>query len=110
MEWHWDFMREKRDRFDSWDEYVQNMIQLKKIKQEGSVEDYMQEFEKIRVQVKCSESEAVKLFLGGLKEKLQCLVRLNEPTTVMKAFDYATVSGRALNPIYRPSPFLKKNC
>lgn len=80
------------------------MIQLKKMNQEGSVEEYQREFEKVRFQAHCSEEQALDMFLRGLKEKLEwCVVALH-PTSVIEAFHYATLYETAFSSDTNPAP------
>lgn len=106
-------MLDKKGRAVPWEEYIRNMAlrfdknraidpmaMLKKLVQTSSVENCQREFESIRFQAKCSEAHALSLFLGGLKDKLHSLVSLHKPTTVMEAFDYATLYESALEADY----------
>lgn len=117
LEWHQCYMEDKREVNVSWEQYRNAMslrfdrnilkrplIQLKKMQQVGSVEEYQQEFERIRFQAQCSETQALDMFLGGLKEKLQCFVAALQPTSVMEAFHYATLYETALSSDISPAP------
>lgn len=117
LEWHQNFMEDKKDSHVSWEKYVQfmglrfdknvfkrPMIQLKKMNYEGTVQECQREFERVRFQAHFSKEQVSDMFLGGLKEKLQCYVAALHPTSVMEAFHYATLYETAFNSDINPSP------
>lgn len=116
LEWHHSFLEDKKGYPVSWEMYRYNMglrfdrnqlrdpmIDLKKVVQVGSVDEYQAEFERIRAQTSCSEAMALSMFLGGLKEKILRLVGTNKPTTVLEAYSYAKLHEEALDTDYTPS-------
>lgn len=73
---------------------------MKDIRQEGSVDEYQSEFEKVRAQARCSEGHALSMFLGGLKLKIQKLVKTHDPNSVLGAYNLAKLFEEALETDY----------
>ncbi|GKV05606.1 hypothetical protein SLEP1_g17598 [Rubroshorea leprosula] len=99
--WHECYMQDNMT-FPNWRDYIFDMslrfgegemqdpiILWKNLNQTGSVNDYQKDFERIRSKVKCSEKQAVAMFVGGLKEELQHSVACYNPKSVVEAYSIA---------------------
>lgn len=106
LEWHQSFMKDKENSNLDLEEYVRFMGSRfdKKLQQLGSVKEYLKDFEKVRFQANYSESQALELFLSGLKENLQRLVGRLHPTSVMEAFRFANLFDTAFESDCNPAP------
>nr|KYP45442.1 hypothetical protein KK1_033012 [Cajanus cajan] len=102
MQWHHAFAKsQKNDNWPNWTEYVKllrirfgnlcedPMVELMNLRQRSTVTAYHEEFDAIINQLELSEEYVLSCFLGGLRHDIQMLVRMFQPTTVMKAFTLA---------------------
>ena len=84
--WHRNFIK-LRDRMPSWGEYVQAlrkrfgplayedpMAEVKKLKQTGSLEEYLKAFDMLMDKAQLNESQAVSYFLAGLRHEMEMMV------------------------------------
>ncbi|GKC47413.1 hypothetical protein Tco_1065135 [Tanacetum coccineum] len=62
------------------------VVELKNLKHTTNVQIYQDSFEALLNKVKLSESYAVSLFIGGLKEEIAYDVRMFKPTTLIDIF------------------------
>ena len=65
------------------------MVDLMKLRQKGSVTDYHEEFDCLVARVELSEEHKLSCFLGGLKQEVQMMVQMFQPSFVNKAFPLA---------------------
>ena len=84
------------DPFVSWEQFTQRMLdrfggpidndpatRLFRLKQEGEIEDYVNEFEALRNQVTgVDEKNLIKVFFNGLKSDMKEVIRMKEPVTL----------------------------
>lgn len=116
LEWHHSFLEDKRGMAMSWEMYTYNMglrfdrnqlgspmQQLKELVQSGGIEEYQREFEKLRAQTRCSEMQALDMFLGGMNQKLKKLVATSRPISVLDAYNLAKLHEDALLIDFQPN-------
>ena len=84
-----------------WDEYTcillgrfgeicdDPMAKLMQLWQKGSITKYHEEFDAIVSRVDLSSSHQLSCFLGGMKQDMQMMVRMFQPTTIIKVFSLA---------------------
>ncbi|GKV33977.1 hypothetical protein SLEP1_g42408 [Rubroshorea leprosula] len=119
--WHECYMQDKMT-FSDWRDYIFDMslrfgegemqdpiILWKNLNQTCSVNDYQRDFEKIRSRVKCSEKQAMAMFVGGLKEELQHPVACYNPKSVVEAYSIAKQQELSINSIIRITKNLSLN-
>ena len=108
--WHWykmlkeensclDWEKFKRAFFDRFgDQFSGNLfMQLKMLRQEGSVDEFVEEFEMVASQISgMSTDQYLGLFIGGLKEEIRMEVQILEPTSRYKAISMARNVERKL--------------
>ncbi|KAG2288910.1 hypothetical protein Bca4012_030071 [Brassica carinata] len=84
------------DPFVNWEQFTQRLLdrfggpidnnpaaRLFCLKQEGEVEDYVNEFEALRNQVTgIDEKNLIKVFFNGLKSKMKEVIRMKEPVSL----------------------------
>ena len=72
-------------------------MQLKMLRQEGSVDEFVEEFEMVASQISgMSTDQYLGLFIGGLKEEIRMEVQILEPTSRYKAISMARNVERKL--------------
>ncbi|KAJ1396383.1 Retrotransposon gag domain [Sesbania bispinosa] len=74
------------------------MAELMKLRQKSSVVEYHEEFDSIITRLSLSENYTLSCFLGGLKQDIQMLVRMFNPTSVQRAFQLARMYEAANAP------------
>ncbi|GKV33333.1 hypothetical protein SLEP1_g41856 [Rubroshorea leprosula] len=113
--WHECYMEDNKT-FPNWRDYIFYMslrfgegemqdpiILWKNLSQPGSVNEYQKDFERIRVRVKCSEKQAVFMFVGGPKEELQHSVTCYNPKSIVEAYAIAKHQELSVNSIIEKS-------
>lgn len=68
--------------------------EFNKLQQEGTVEEYVEKFEELRVLMAAanpylSESYYISSFISGLKKEIKPMLRILEPQTLYNAFEQA---------------------
>ena len=110
MAWHWfkmlkeedpqlNWERFKRAFFDRYgDHHSGNLFtQLKMLRQSGSVDDYVEEFEMLASHIAgITDEQYLGMFLGGLKEEIKMDVQTLDPPTCYKAISMARNVRRKL--------------
>ncbi|XP_029129148.1 uncharacterized protein LOC109806874 [Cajanus cajan] len=99
MQWHHAFSKSiKNDNWPTWTAYVKllkdrfgrifedPMVELMNLRQHSTVTIYHEEFDAIINQLDLAADYILSCFLGGLKHDIQMLIRMFQPTTIMKAF------------------------
>ncbi|KAL2330578.1 hypothetical protein Fmac_018159 [Flemingia macrophylla] len=81
------------------------MAELMRLRQRGTVTDYHNDFDAIVSRIELSESHQLSCFLGGLKLEIQMMVRMFQPTSVMKAFSLAKMYENANATANTAKPF-----
>jgi hypothetical protein len=59
------------------------------LKQQGELEEYIQEFDILWNKAKMSEKQALVIFLGGLELEIKNTVKMFEPKTLKHAYNLA---------------------
>ena len=105
--WHQQFCR----RFGedcAWEVYEQEVLkrfnsiledplmELKKLKQVGTVKEYQEKFESLLNMVDLDEKHSISLFLGGLKDEISLQIRMFTLTTLTDAFHMAKMQEQTL--------------
>ncbi|GKB58284.1 reverse transcriptase [Tanacetum coccineum] len=72
------------------------LMELKKLKQDGTVKDYQQKFEALLNMVELEEKHAISLFLGGLKSEISLQIRMFTLHTLTEAFYMAKMQEQTL--------------
>jgi len=88
------------------------MVEHMRLRQKGTVTDYHTEFDAIVSRIDLYEAHQLSCFLGGLQMDIQMMVRMFQPTSVMKAFSLAKMyeNANAINLQAKPlSKTLKPN-
>lgn len=92
--------------------HLNPVVQFKKVQQEGTVDDYVREFQraKSRLMIQTgikNEYFFVWSFICGLKDDIQHSINLFKPNTLDEAFNLALEIEVAVNPIAKKASFLK---
>ena len=83
------FTKKLVERFDPRDPEA-HFAKLTKLKQEGDLEDYIAEYFQLLVMVSnLTMSRKVCMFINGMAEPLQGLVKSNKPTTLLEVVEKA---------------------
>nr|KYP39247.1 Transposon Ty3-G Gag-Pol polyprotein [Cajanus cajan] len=110
---HWFQYWRNQAKHPSWDEFTRALLKrygengrgtvyerLAAIRQTGSVEDYIQEFELLIAQAKpSSEEQVLGYFLAGLRSDLRSQVRPHDPKELNRAMEIARDIEEAMNDI-----------
>ncbi|GKD25937.1 hypothetical protein Tco_1232151 [Tanacetum coccineum] len=86
--------RQVQKRFDS--VFEDPMVELKNLKHVTTVQLYQEQFEALMNKVDLSESYAISLFIGGLKEEISMSVRMFQPNTLTDVYCLAKMQEAAL--------------
>jgi hypothetical protein len=111
-----DFVRAIQIRFGR-GPYDDPMETLSKLKQDGSLDDYKNQFDILALKVQCLPDEyKLSCFLGGLKNEIRLPVRMFNPKTLVEAYSLARIQEECLSnlakgfgPPWRPTPFSSTN-
>ncbi|GJY47147.1 retrovirus-related pol polyprotein from transposon TNT 1-94 [Tanacetum coccineum] len=111
LNWHKQFMKnfgeivtwevydtQVRKRFES--VFKDPVVELKNLKHTTNVQIYQDSFEALLNKVKLSESYAVSLFNGGLKEEIAYDVRMFKPTTLIDIFYFNALQTQTSNALH----------
>jgi len=96
-------LEKKKSKNQSWDEFTEALIQrfggrerssiferLAKIKQQGNMEDYIQEFEILVSQApNITEEQMMGYFLAGLQPKIRLQITRHDPKELTRAMEIA---------------------
>nr|GEX48115.1 hypothetical protein [Tanacetum cinerariifolium] len=72
------------------------LMELKKLKQEGTVKDYQEKFEELLNIVELDEKHAISLFLGGLKNEISMQIRMFTLDSLTDVFYMAKMQEQTL--------------
>ncbi|GKD67870.1 hypothetical protein Tco_1321960 [Tanacetum coccineum] len=72
------------------------LMELKKLKQDGTVKDYQEKFEALLNMIELEEKHAISLFLGGLKSEISLQIRMFTLHTLTEAFYMAKMQEHTL--------------
>ncbi|OMP02698.1 hypothetical protein COLO4_10893 [Corchorus olitorius] len=98
-----------RERFGC-NEYSNPFSQLVALKQSGTVDEFFDAFETLLNLSKCSEDQALSIFLTNLKPEISRQVQVNHPRTLSQAVNYArhiefllaNDTSQAYSPVFFP--------
>ena len=62
------------------------MAKLKKVKQNGTLQDYVKAFDMILDRAQLMEEQALSYFLAGLKHDVEMMVRMFNPKFLQEAY------------------------
>ncbi|GJZ92195.1 reverse transcriptase, partial [Tanacetum coccineum] len=88
--------------------YEDLIVDLKNLKQDGSVQQYQESFEALLNKVELNEAYAVSLFIGGLKKEISMPIRMFKITSLIDVYAMAKMQ-EATNAVLKPrytSPLL----
>ena len=101
LHWHKNYIKLK-GRILMWVEYVSTMrarfgalayenlmVELKKLRQTGSLNDYLQSFDVLLDKAQLGEEQALSCFLAGLRHEMEMMVRVFHPKTLQEAYSLA---------------------
>ena len=105
--WHQNFMRNIRNQRVSWGEYVEAlcyrfggqkdpMEDLIDLKQVGTIETYIHDFDVLWNKAGIGEKQALVIFLGGLELEIKNTVKMFEPKDLRQAFNLARLQENTL--------------
>ena len=106
---HKNFIKIKR-RVPEWNEYKEAiksqfgplayddpMVDIKKLRQTGSLQEYLMAFDSLMDKAQLSEDQAVSCFLGGLKHEMEMVVRMFNPQTLQATYSLAKLQEALKN-------------
>jgi hypothetical protein len=105
--WHQNFMRNLNNWRLSWDEYVEAlcyrfggqkdpMEDLIDLKQVGTLENYIHDFDILWNKAGIGEKQALVIFLGGLELEIKNTVKMFEPKDLRQAYNLARLHANTL--------------
>ncbi|PKA61698.1 putative mitochondrial protein [Apostasia shenzhenica] len=113
LHWHQNFLR-SRGNAVSWEEYKVAISQrfaerayedplsdLITLKQDGTVNEYLDKFDEISSKLNLNDEQIVSFFVTGLKEEIQYGVRLLRPHNLREAANLASIQELALGAVNR---------
>ncbi|KAK4491757.1 hypothetical protein RD792_002532 [Penstemon davidsonii] len=120
--WHQSYLKIRRGLIH-WEEYVlalqqrfgttlfeDPMSDLKKLKQTGAVQTYLDSFDELFNKVDIPEEYAVSLFLTGLKEEIEYPIRMFAPRTLQRAYGLARMQEQSnFATLKKPQPTFNRN-
>nr|TKR85210.1 hypothetical protein D5086_0000250100 [Populus alba] len=105
--WHQNFMINLNNHRVSWGKYVEAlcyrfggqkdpMEDLIDLKQVGTLETYIHDFDMLWNKAGIGEKQALVIFLGGLKMEIKNIVKMFEPKDLRQAFNLARLQANTL--------------
>ncbi|GKG49292.1 reverse transcriptase, partial [Tanacetum coccineum] len=88
------YAKEAIRRFDS--VFDDPLMELKNLKQDGTVKDYHEKFESLLNRMELSEKHAISLFLGGLKLEISSHIRMFTLDTLNDAYYLAKMEEQTI--------------
>ena len=101
LHWHKNLVKTK-GRMPEWEEYKEAirsrfgilayhdpMAEMKKLKQTGTLQQYLMAFDALMDKAQLSEEQALSCFLAGLKHELEMVVRMFNPKKLQDAYSLA---------------------
>ncbi|GJX10084.1 retrotransposon-related protein [Tanacetum coccineum] len=111
--WHQQYVKKYGDRIP-WEMYEGEVIKrfgaiyedpivdLKNLKQEGSVQQYQESFEALLNRVELNEAYAMSFFIGGLKKEISMPIKMFKITSLIDVYAMAKMQ-EATNAVLKPS-------
>ena len=112
LQWHQIYVNNRvQGRPIAWNEYVQalttkfgvvvykdSMSELKNLKQEGDIQEYIKSFEQLLNKVNLSAEYTISCFFVGLKDEIQMHVRMLYPKTLVLCLLFGQITrGNSIN-------------
>lgn len=112
LQWHQSYMKGRITRDPpSWEEYVRAlsitnfddpMAELVSLRQNGSVQKYLDKFDELHNSVDLPDAHALSCFLAGLKTEISVMVRMLKPKNLQEAIGLAKLQEQNL--LCNPKP------
>ncbi|XP_070017004.1 uncharacterized protein [Nicotiana sylvestris] len=110
LQWHQTLLKSRLGReFPNWNDYVRAlhlrfghtlyadpMSELVGLKQNGSVQEFLDKFDELLNQVELTEEYSISCFLNGLKPEVKVQVRMLAPRTLMRAYSLAKLAEQSV--------------
>jgi hypothetical protein len=105
--WHQNFTRSIRGRVTTWEEYTEALYgwfggqqdpleELMELRQTGSLEAYIQDFDVLWNKADISERQAMVFFIGGLEIKIKNPVKMLDPKALRQAYNLARLQDNTV--------------
>ncbi|KAL6345053.1 hypothetical protein AAG906_007784 [Vitis piasezkii] len=122
IQWHQGYIKTRgNEAYLDWSEYVialnarfgqhvfdDPIADLRNLRQTGSLQSYMDEFDELYPRADIKESHALSFFLSGLIDELQMPVRMFKPQTLADAYSLARLQEIAVAALQnKPKPVSK---
>ena len=114
LHWHKNLVKTK-GRMPEWEEYKEAirsrfgilayhdpMAEMKKLKQTGTLQEYLMAFDALMDKAQLSEEQALSCFLAGLKHELEMVVRMFNPKKLQEAYSLAKLQDALKNDPTKP--------
>nr|XP_043620521.1 uncharacterized protein LOC122592345 [Erigeron canadensis] len=110
LSWHQGYMKSSGKTMENitWDEYSRStmarfstthmedaMGALKALVQEGELDEYCDQFDKLLNKVTLCEEYSVSIFVEGLKPEIKCYLKMFKPKTLRDAYSLAKIQDQA---------------
>ncbi|KAD4586142.1 hypothetical protein E3N88_23743 [Mikania micrantha] len=79
------------------------MKELKALYQTGTLKEYCDAFDLLLNKVSITETQAVSLFVGGLKPEIKCMVKMFKPKSLREAYSLAKKQDQAHSTLFPSS-------
>ncbi|GJV04300.1 retrovirus-related pol polyprotein from transposon 17.6 [Tanacetum coccineum] len=77
--------------------YDDPLVEIKKIKHVKSVQEYIDEYDKLLCRVELSEEQSISFFLAGLQNDVEVAVRMFKPRSLVELYGLAKLQEANLN-------------
>ena len=88
--------------------YDDPMAEMKKLRQNGIVQEYLMAFDSLMDKAELSEEQAASYFLVGLKHEIEMIVRIFNPRTLQTAYSLAKLQEALKNDLYASKGMVNK--
>jgi len=106
--WHQNFLRSAENQRATWEEYVEAIScrfegqqdpleELMELKQQGNLEEYIQDFDILWNKAEINEKQFLVIFLRGLDLEIKNTVKMFEPKTLKHAYNLARLQANTLS-------------
>jgi len=110
--WHQNFTRSTRGRVATWEEYTEalcgrfsgqqdHLKELMELRQTGSLEAYIQDFDVLWNKANISERQAMLFFIGGLEIEIKNPIKMFDPKALRQVYNLVRLQDNTLS--YRRS-------
>ncbi|GJT76662.1 hypothetical protein Tco_1043387 [Tanacetum coccineum] len=77
--------------------YDDPLAEIKKLKQTGSVQQYIDAYDKLLCRVKLQDKQAMSFFIAGLQSEIELAVRMFKPTSLAELYGLCKLQESQLN-------------